>query len=193
MPLVLASSSAIRRAMLESAGVGFSAVAANLDESVEKARLDEPGAIAAALAKAKAVAVSAGRGRDWVIGSDSVASVSGRLLDKPKDRDQAADHLHLLSGKTMRLTSAVALARGGRVDWSFCDEAVLRVRPLSETFIDCYLDCEWPEVAQCVGAFRLEGLGVQLFETIEGSYFTILGMPLLPLLGALRERGVVES
>ncbi len=191
MTLLLASSSAIRRQMLEHAGVGFDCVPANVDESAEKASHDDPAALATALAEAKAKAVGADRPDDWVIGSDSVVSVDGRLFDKPSDRHQAAEHLRFFSGKEMNLTSAVALARVGEIDWSLCDSARLRVRELSDAFIDRYLDAEWPEVGYCVGVFRLEGRGVQLFDTIDGSFFTILGMPLLPLLGALRDRGVL--
>lgn len=191
MPLVLASSSAIRRAMLAAAGVEHDAVPAAVDEAAVKARVAEPPALAVELAQAKAAAVSSGRRDDWVIGSDSVVSVHGRMFDKPADRGQAAAHLREFSGKTMRLTSAVALARGGAIDWSHCATATLRVRDLSEEFIDDYLDREWPQVSYCVGVFRIEGPGVQLFDRVEGDYFTILGMPLIPLLGALRERGVL--
>jgi len=192
MSLILASSSAIRRQMLAAAGVEHEAVPADLDESALKTG-DEPEAIARSLAEAKALAVSGGRAGDWVIGSDSVVTVGGRLFDKPSDRNQAAEHLRLFSGQAMRLTSAVALAREGAVDWSFVDTAVLQVRILSEAFIAQYLDAEWPEVGYCVGVFRLEGRGVQLFETVTGSHFTILGMPLLPLLSALRVRGILPS
>ncbi len=191
MLLILASASAIRRQMLKHAGIHFDAVPANVDEALEKALNADPGALSVALAKAKAVSQSADRPGDWVIGSDSVVSVDGRLFDKPRDREQAAEHLRFFSGKAMVLTSAVALARDGAVDWSFGDSATLRVRPLSESFIADYLEAEWPEVGYCVGVFRLEGRGVQLFDSIDGSYFTILGMPLLPLLGALRERGLL--
>ena len=179
--------------MLDNAGVEFEPVPANLDESGEKARHSDPAALAIALARAKALAVSATRADDWVVGSDSVVSVDGRLFDKPGDRSQAVKHLQFFSGKVMILTSAVALARHGKVEWADCDSARLRVRTLTDEFIRSYLDAEWPEAGYCVGVFRLEGRGVQLFETIDGSFFTILGMPLLPLLGALRERGVIEG
>lgn len=179
--------------MLEQAGIEFSVLPANVDEAKVKAKLEGPGETATQLAEAKALDVSSGRPGDWVIGSDSVVSVDGRLFDKPRDRAQASEHLRFFSGKEMQLTSAVAMARAGKVDWSCCDSAVLHVRPLSDNFIDSYLDAEWPEVGYCVGVFRLEGRGVQLFERIDGSYFTILGMPLLPLLGALRERGVLHA
>ena len=193
MALVLASGSAIRRSMLEQAGVEFEAVPANLDEAKEKARHSDADAIATTLSEGKALQVSAKRPDNWVVGSDSVVSVDGRLFDKPRDRDQAAGHLRFFSGKEVRLTSAVALARAGTTDWRACDSATLKVRDLSEAFIEEYLDFEWPDVGYCVGVFRLEGRGVQLFDSIEGSFFTVLGMPLLPLLGALRERGLLPA
>lgn len=193
MALILASASAIRRTMLEQAGVGFAVVPAAVDEDSEKALHAEPAGLAEALAIKKALAVSGNRGADWVIGSDSVASVDGRRFDKPADREEAAEHLRCFSGKALELTSAVALARWTRVEWSHCDTATLGVRPLSDRFIEHYLDAEWPQVGYCAGAFRLEGRGVQLFESIRGSHFTILGLPLLPLLGALRERQLIAA
>lgn len=192
MALTLASTSPIRRAMLDQAGVEFSVVAVDVDEQGPKASIDEPAALAATLAEAKALEGSRGRPGDWVIGSDSVVAVEGRIFSKPRDREEAAEHLRAFSGRRMQLTSAAALARDGDLDWSFCDTARLQVRPLSERFIDDYLCAEWPEVGYCVGVFRLEGRGVQLFDSIDGSYFTVLGMPLLPLLRALREREVIE-
>ena len=139
------------------------------------------------------MAISTIHKEDWVIGSDSMVSVDGQQFDKPVDRSQAADHLRAFSGQMMTLTSAVALARRGQIEWSVADEARLHVRPLSEEFVVDYLQHEWPEVGYCVGVFRMEGRGVQLFERVEGSYFTILGMPLLPLLSALRQRGLTPS
>jgi septum formation protein len=193
MTLVLASSSAIRRSMLEQAGLEFTAVPADVDEVAERRRRDNPDSLATSLAQAKALAVSERRTGDWVIGSDSVVCVDRRIFAKPSGREEAAEHLRLFSGKTMELTSAVALAQRGRIDWSVCDCASLQVRPLSDSFIASYLDAEWPEVGYCVGVFRIEGRGVQLFNSIDGSYFTILGMPLIPLLGALRERGELAT
>ena len=179
--------------MLEQAGIGHSAVPADVDEAREKARNPDARPLTTALARMKAVTVSSAHADQWVIGSDSGVGVDGRLFDKPADREQAAEHLRFFSGKTMVLTSAVALARGGQVDWTHCDEARLQVRQLSDAFIQDYLDAEWPEVGYCVGVFRLEGRGVQLFDAIDGDYFTILGMPLMRLLGALRERGEIPS
>lgn len=175
--------------MLDAAGVEYQAMSPDVDEAKVKARYADAAQIAGELAAAKACSVAGG----WVIGSDSVVSVEGRLFDKPLDREQAADHLRSFSGKAMTLTSAVALARDGAEDWRHVESARLQVRPLSEAFIESYLDAEWPEVGYCVGVFRLEGRGVQLFDRIDGNYFTILGMPLLPLLGALRERGLLPS
>ncbi|HUG46313.1 MAG TPA: nucleoside triphosphate pyrophosphatase [Sphingomicrobium sp.] len=193
MPLILASSSAIRKKMLDDAGIAFSVQPADVDEAAEKKRQSRAEPLAAELARAKALTVSGKARGDWVIGSDSVVSVDGRLFDKPGSRAEAAEHLRFFSGKTLLLTSAVALARSGEIDWSFTDTASLRVRELSVKFIEHYLDAEWPDVGYCVGVFRLEGRGVQLFSAIEGSHFTVMGMPLLPLLAALRERKILEA
>ena len=184
--IVLASKSASRRAMLEAAGVDFTPVPAALDERALEASLGEvhPASVALALAEAKALSVDGGMRP--VLGSDSVVSVDGRRFDKPASRAQAAEHLRFFSGKTMHLHSGAALALGGHLRWSHVEEARLVVRPLSEDFITRYLAAEWPEVGQCVGVFRIEAMGVQLFERIEGDHFTVLGMPLLPVLGALR-------
>jgi septum formation protein len=187
LPLILASTSPIRRDMLDAAGVAYEAVRPGVDEAELKLGLTSADAIALRLAEAKAVSVPG----EWVVGSDSAVSAGARLFDKPRDRGEAAEHLRFFSGKELWLTSAVALAHGGRLDWSHVDTARLQVRSLSEAFIADYLDAEWPEVGYTVGVFRLEGRGVQLFDRIEGDHFTILGMPLLPLLGALRTRGLL--
>lgn len=179
--------------MLEQAGVSFDVLPASIDEETVKQGCSSADDAAARLAGEKALAVSSSRAGDWVIGSDSIVTVGGRMFAKPRDRDEAAAHLRFFSGKAMRLTSAVALARDGAAEWSHCDSATLRVRRLSDDFIAAYLDAEWPAVGGCVGVFRMEGRGVQLFERVEGSHFTILGMPLIPLLGALRERGLLAS
>ncbi len=188
MALILASTSAIRRQILDAAGISYEAVRPEVDEGAVKARLNDATQIASSLAAAKACSVG---GENWVIGGDSVVSVGGRVFDKPRSRDDAEGHLHFFSGKTMLLTSAVALARGGKVEWSHAETARLEVRELSERFIGNYLDAEWPEVGYTVGVFRLEARGVQLFSSMDGDHFTILGLPLLPLLGALRDRGLL--
>jgi len=179
--------------MLAAAGVEFEIASPQIDEAALKAEALLTDDLASDLAQAKAISVSEGRAGDWVIGSDSVISVQGQMFDKPADRSQAAEHLQFFSGKTIQLTSAVALARRGAVDWTHAQTAALEVRPLSHAFIQSYLDEEWPEVGHCVGVFRMEGRGVQLFGSIEGDYFTILGMPLIPLLEALRERGLMSA
>lgn len=191
MTLTLASTSSIRRAMLDQAGLDYRAVRPEVDEAAHKAAHRGTGeALAGRLARAKALSVEAD---GWVIGSDSVVSIGDRLFDKPADRAEAAAHLRFFSGRDMMLSSAVALARGGTIDWAHAETATLRVRDLGDAFIEDYLDRDWPEVSYCVGVFRMEGPGVTLFEAIEGSHFTILGMPLLPLLGALRERGAIAA
>ena len=192
MSLILASNSQIRRSMLEQAGVEFEVRAPEFDEAAAKQDPSSGEALALRLAEGKALSI-AGGADDWIIGSDSTVTVAGVRYSKPRDREQAADHLRSFSGQTMLLASAVALASRGRVDWSHAETAHLRVRRLSEQFIQSYLDQEWPEVGYCVGVFRMEGRGVTIFDAAEGSYFTILGMPLLPLLGALRARGLVAE
>lgn len=186
--IVLASKSASRRAMLEAAGVDFEARAADVDERAIEAELAgaRPDQVALALAKAKALAVEAD---EPVLGSDSLVVVGNRRFDKPRDRAEAAEHLRAFSGKMMQLHSAAAIARQGKIVWSHPAMAMLSVRQLSDEFIEDYLDAEWPEVGYCVGVFRIEGRGVQLFDRIEGDQFTVLGMPLLPVLGALRDLG----
>jgi septum formation protein len=185
--IVLASKSASRRTMLGAAGVEFEVRPAAVDERAFEAGLEGagPGEIARALAEAKALSVD-GEGKP-VLGSDSVVAVAGRRFSKPSSRAQAVEHLRFFSGKTMELHSAAAIAHNGAIRWHTVSKATLKVRELSDEFIDAYLAAEWPEVSQCVGVFRIEALGVQLFESIEGDMFTVLGMPLLAVLGALRE------
>jgi septum formation protein len=185
--IILASKSASRRTMLGAAGVEFEVRPAAIDERAVEAELGEadPATVALSLAEAKALSVSGG-GLP-VLGSDSVVSVAGRRFNKPASRAQAAEHLRYFSGKTMELHSAAAIAVGGHLRWSHLARAELKVRELTDDFIERYLVAEWPEVAQCVGVFRIESVGVQLFASIDGDMFTVLGMPLLPVLGALRQ------
>jgi septum formation protein len=193
--ILLASNSASRKAMLEAAGVAFASEGADVDERALEAEMDgaEPAEIAQALAAAKSAAVSANKPDALVLGSDSLVEVGGNRFDKPTSRENAADHLRSFSGKVMTLHSAAALARDGQIIWVGSDFARLRVRELSDDFIKAYLDAEWPAVSYCVGVFRIEGLGVQLFESIAGDQFTVLGMPLLQVLEALREEGALPA
>jgi septum formation protein len=193
--IVLASQGASRRAMLEAAGVAFEVRPAHLDERAIEAELaGQPAAeVALTLAKAKALAVSGEMPGRLVLGSDSLIEVAGRRFAKPGSRDEAIEHLRFFSGKPMMLHSAAALVQSDVVVWHHGEIAALAVRPLSDAFIEAYLDAEWPEVSGCVGVFRIEARGVQLFEAIEGDHFTILGMPLLPVLSALRDFGELPA
>ncbi|MEP0189366.1 MAG: Maf family protein [Erythrobacter sp.] len=191
--LVLASKSASRRVMLDAAGVEYDAIPADLDERAIEAGLKDASApeVAEALSVAKAAAVAAEHCEALVLGSDSLVLVDGERFDKPTSRENAKEHLRSFSGKVLELHSAAALVRGDTCEWSQTDIARLYVRALSEDFIEHYLACEWPEVGHTVGVFRIEAMGVQLFDRIEGDQFTVLGMPLIPVLGALREQGIL--
>ncbi len=191
--LILASKSSSRRAMLDAAGVAYESIPADIDERAVEAGLAgaAPPEVAEALAVAKAAAVAALHPGALVLGSDSLVVVDGRRFDKPRSVEEASEHLQFFSGKVMELHSAAALVRDGGCEWSHASIALLHVRALTEDFIAHYLSLEWPAISHTVGAFRIEGPGVQLFDQIEGDQFTVLGMPLLPLLGALREEGVL--
>jgi septum formation protein len=193
--LILASRSASRRAMLASAGVACRSIPAAIDERALEEGLAgaSPEAIALALAEAKAKAVSALYPSALVLGADSLVVCERRRFDKPQSRAEAGEHLRFFSGKVIELHSAAALVRDAACRWRHASLARLHVRVLSEAFIEHYLAQEWPAISATVGAFRIEGMGVQLFEAIEGDHFTVLGMPLLPLLGALREEGVLTA
>jgi septum formation protein len=194
--LVLASRSPARIAMLAAAGVPFRAEAADVDEEGMKEALLAEGAdaraIADALAELKAVKLSRRLPGALVLGCDStVAAPDGTLVSKAESREAAATQLRALAGRTHRLHSAAVVAQGGVPVWRQVDTARLTMRAFSDAFLAEYLDAEWPAIGGCVGGYRLEGPGVQLFSRIEGSHFTILGLPLLPLLDWLRERGVM--
>ncbi|HEX8481661.1 MAG TPA: nucleoside triphosphate pyrophosphatase [Allosphingosinicella sp.] len=197
MRLLLASKSAARRQMLEAAGVPFETVEADLDEAAAKAGLWGAGfdarGVAEELAQLKALSVAAGAG-DLVLGSDqTLERDDGTLLGKPASREEALGQLQSLAGSTHRLHSAAVIAQGGESLWWGCESVELTMRPLSETFLEDYLDREYEHVRWSVGGYRIEGPGAQLFERIEGSHFAILGMPLLPLLAYLRERGLLKA
>lgn len=191
--LILASASASRRAMLQAAGVAHESIPAKIDERACEARLGaaSPAEIACALAEAKAAAVSAAHPDALVLGSDSLVVCKHRRFDKPKSRAEAAAHLRFFAGAVMELHSSAALVKDGVCIWRHASLALLHVRRLSEAFIADYLAREWPAIGQTVGAFRIEGPGVQLFTRIEGDHFTVLGMPLIAVLEALRKEGVL--
>ena len=193
--LILASKSASRKAMLDAAGVSYEAIPAEINERAVEASLADASApeIAEALSVAKAAALTREFPETLVLGSDSLVVVEGHRFDKPTSRENAAEHLRFFSNKTLELHSAAALVRGDTCEWSHADVAYLHVRDLSDEFIQHYLSIEWPEVGFTVGVFRIEAMGVQLFDTIEGDQFSILGMPLLPLLGALRDLAALRA
>lgn len=196
--LILASQSASRRAMLDAAGVPFTAMAAGVDEDSMKAGLRAEGVsprnLADALAELKATKLSRRHPTDLVLGCDStVAFDDGTMIDKAESREEQRELLLRLSGQRHKLYSAAVICEGGAPVWRHVDTATLHVRTLSDAFIDTYLDAEWPEIGHCVGGYRIEGPGAQLFSRIEGSQFTILGLPLLPLLDYLRTRGMMPA
>lgn len=182
--------------MLEAAGVPFEAMSPGVDEESAKASLRSLKArdLADALAELKALKLSGRNPADLVLGCDSVVELQdGRLLDKAESRQEAAEHLRQLSGRRHYLYSAAVVAEGGRPVWRFVDRVTMHVRPLSDGFIGDYLDREWEQARWCVGVYRVEGPGAQLFNRIEGSQFTVIGLPLLPLLDYLRVREVLAS
>ncbi|MBB3912179.1 Maf family protein [Sphingomonas desiccabilis] len=196
--LVLASQSASRRAMLAAAGIAHDAVANGLDEEAAKAALAAEGLgardFADALAELKAMRAATRVSSGLVLGADSVvAAPDGGLLDKPAGRDDAATQLRRLSGAQHDLYSAAVIVEGGRPVWRHIGHARLHVRALSDAFIEAYLEAEWPAISGCVGCYRVEGMGAQLFHRVEGDHWTILGLPLLPLAAYLRDRGVLLS
>lgn len=192
--LILASGSAIRRALLDQVGLDYRVIPSDVDEGAIKASfVGDVAALTQKLAAEKALAVSRLEKDALVIGSDSIAYCDGIALDKPRDRDEAAEHLRMFSGKSLFLHSSFAITRGDDVLRNVHDVAELKVRKYSEEFIQTYLEMDWPAVSFCVGVFRLEGPGALLFDKIKGSHFTVLGLPLLPLLDALRREGALPT
>ncbi|HJZ44242.1 MAG TPA: Maf family nucleotide pyrophosphatase [Hyphomicrobiaceae bacterium] len=198
--LVLASTSTFRRRMLEAAGVTFRVVPPEVDEAAIKQRLVSasakpvpPPAVAEALARAKAEAVSTRLPEALVMGADQVLALGDELLGKPKDLSDARRQLERLRGKTHNLFSAAALAQGGKCLWAHVDTATLAMRPFSDRFLERYLAEQGESLCRMVGAYEIEGRGIQLFERVEGDTFAIVGLPLLPLLAELRARGAIAS
>lgn len=192
-PLMLASQSTARQQLLRNAGIAFEALPAAIDERAIAASspITDPGELAALLAREKALHVSRKYPGRVVIGADQTLAAGARLFNKPSGRASAADQLRLLSGKTHELNSAVAVVRDGAVLFDNVAAASMTMRELSDEAIERYLDLAGDHVTTSVGAYQLEGLGVHLFERIEGDHFTILGLPLLPLLRYLRSEGLI--
>jgi septum formation protein len=195
--LILASNSASRRVLMTGAGLTFTTQAADIDErAIESAQIAgnaTPPDIAVALAIAKAIEVSRKNPQAYVIGSDQVLSLDGRLLHKPADIAEAGDHIRAMSGRTHHLNCGVAIAHQGVAVWSDVSIARMTMRPISEAFLATYLAISGEGILGSVGAYHFEGPGIQLFERIEGDYFTILGLPMLSLLSGLRELDLIDA
>jgi septum formation protein len=195
-PLVLASKSSVRRALLEAAGIPVEIEPARIDErAVEASKAASASAqnVALLLAREKALEVAGRKSGSFVLGADQTLAQGERRFSKPATALAAREQLKALAGKTHELHSAAALARGGDIVFETVATALLTMRPLSESFLDAYLAAAGDRVSSSVGAYQLEGLGIHLFERIEGDHFTILGLPLLPLLAYFRSAGLVVS
>ena len=193
-PLILASQSPARQTLLANAGIAFEAIPAELDElAIQLASaLSAPGEIAALLARDKALFVSANHRGRFVVGADQTLILGEQLFNKPAGRAQAAAQLQALAGQSHELHSAVAVVRDDEVLFEHVSIARMTMRRLDDNAISAYLDAAGAAVTTSVGAYQLEGLGVHLFERIEGDHFTILGLPLLPLLKFLRSQGLLQ-
>ena len=196
--LILASTSSARRMMLANAGVECDAMAPMVDEDTIKQSLLNQGIgardLADALAEAKAVKLSSKNPQALVIGADqTLECADGDLLDKAESRENAIAQLSLMAGKTHKLYSAAVIAERGEPIWRFVATSRMIMRPVSQDFIAAYVDSEWDQIRHCVGCYQVEGLGVQLFSQIQGSHFDIMGLPMLPLLSFLRERGILSQ
>ncbi|MGY3547024.1 septum formation protein [Bradyrhizobium sp. USDA 4472] len=192
-PLILASQSSARKMLLANAGLDFEAVTPDVDERGIQAasKLSNPREIALLLAREKANAVSVHRPGSHVIGADQTLALGDRLFNKPAGRAQALAQLHDLSGNTHELNSAVAVAHDGRIVFEDVSVARMTMRPMSDAELSAYLDAAGDAVTTSVGAYQLEGLGIHLFERIEGDHFTVLGLPLLALLAFLRREQLI--
>jgi nucleoside triphosphate pyrophosphatase len=192
-PLVLASQSTVRRALLEAAGIPVEARPADLDERAleRQAAAQAPSEVALMLAREKARTVAAMSDRSLIVGCDQTLALGAKRFSKPDDRTAARAQLSMLRGKTHELHSAVAVVRNGAVAFTHVAVARLAMRDFSDAFLEAYLDAAGSSVSASVGAYQLERIGVHLFETIDGDHFTILGLPLLPLLAHLRQQGAL--
>ncbi len=194
-PLVLASGSKIRRSLLAAAGVALEIAPSDVDERVVEAaaQSSSPTAVAALLAQAKASAVAQTRPGRLVLGADQVLALDGRRFTKPADRAAAVAQLRALAGRVHELHSAIAFVQDAKVLFEHVNTARLSMRAFSDEFLERYLDAAGAAATESVGAYQLEGLGVQLFEFVDGDYFTVLGLPLLAALDFLRRRGCLLS
>ena len=192
-PLILASQSSARKMLLANAGLEFEAVTADIDERGIQAasKLSNPREIGLLLAREKAKAVSANRPGSHVIGADQTLALGERLFNKPAGRAQALAQLRDLAGHSHELNSAVAVAHDGKIVFEDVSVARMTMREMTEDELSAYLDAAGDAVTTSVGAYQLEGLGIHLFERIEGDHFTILGLPLLPLLAFLRRERLI--
>jgi septum formation protein len=192
-PLILASQSSARKMLLANAGLAFEAVTADIDERGIQAasKLSNPREIALLLAREKAKAVSANRPGSYVIGADQTLALGERLFNKPAGRAQAMAQLRDLAGNSHELNSAIAIAHDGKIVFEDVSVARMTMRQMTEAELSAYLDAAGDAVTTSVGAYQLEGLGIHLFERIEGDHFTILGLPLLPLLAFLRSQQLI--
>jgi septum formation protein len=194
-PLVLASRSEVRRTMLEAAGIPVEVRPADIDERRMEAAMPagDAGAAAALLARAKAGAIAAAMPGRLVLGADQTLALGTQRFSKPADRAAALAQLGALAGRTHELHSAITFVRDGAVQFEHVGVARLTMRPLSTAFIDAYLDAAGAAATASVGAYQLEGVGVQLFDRVDGDYFTVLGLPLLPALDFLRRQGFLRQ
>ena len=188
--LVLASASEVRASILGGAGIDFDVCPSRVDESLLKGTLTDGSDLALALAAEKARTVAVKYPDHFVLGADQILSCDGRLFDKPRDMDEARGSLLFLRGKTHQLINGLALVLNDELVWQNTTTASLTMREFSDAFLDMYLQRAGSSILSSVGCYRLEAEGSQLFEKIDGDYFTVLGLPLMPLLGALREHGV---
>jgi septum formation protein len=196
-PLILASTSAIRLQLLQNTGLEVSPTPARVDEDALRHALEAEGAkprdVADALAEMKAAKIAARHPQALVLGCDQVLDFKGQILSKPETPDAARDQLSALRGQTHSLLSAAVLYDGGQPIWRHVGQARLTMRSFSDAYLDAYLARNWPEISHSVGGYMLESEGVRLFDRIEGDYFTILGLPLLPLLSYLATRGFIPA